>query len=61
MLEKDRKNRLGQNDGMDEILMHPFFSDINMEELLQKRVQAPFVPTVVDQRDLRHFDKEVTG
>ena len=46
---------------MDEILMHPFFADLDMEELLQKRITAPFIPTVRDMRDLRHFDPEVTG
>ena len=46
---------------MDEVLMHPFFADLDMEELLQKRITAPFIPTVRDTRDLRHFDPEVTG
>jgi len=32
-----------------------------MNKLLQKRIPAPFVPSIQDQRDLRHFDKEVTG
>ena len=46
MLNKDRRNRLGQNQGMDEILMHPFFADLDTAELLQKRIEAPFIPTV---------------
>ena len=45
---------------MDEILLHPFFSDLDMEALLKKTIEAPFVPTVKDPSDLRHFDKEVT-
>lgn len=61
MLCKDRRSRLGQNNDMDEVLMHPFFADLDMEELLQKRITAPFIPTVRDTRDLRHFDPEVTG
>ena len=60
MLNKDRRNRLGQNQDMDEILLHPFFSDVDMEALLKKTIEAPFVPTVKDPSDLRHFDKEVT-
>ena len=46
---------------MDEILMHPFFADLDMTKLLQKKIEAPFVPVVRDKRDLTHFDREVTG
>ena len=31
---------------MDEILMHPFFSDLEMDKLLAKEIQAPFVPAI---------------
>jgi len=34
MLMKDRRQRLGANSDMDEILMHPFFADLDMEKLL---------------------------
>lgn len=61
MLNKDRRQRLGQNNDMDEILLHPFFADLDMQKLLQKQIPAPFVPSIKDQRDLRHFDQEVTG
>ena len=61
MLDKNRHTRLGHNNDMDEILTHPFFADLNIEQLLAKQIQAPFVPTVRNERDLRHFDQEVTG
>ena len=61
MLDKNRHTRLGHNNRMDEILTHPFFADLNIEQLLAKQIQAPFVPTVRNERDLRHFDQEVTG
>lgn len=44
MLMKDRKERLGQNDDMDEILLHPFFSDVDVSGLLNKKVEPPFIP-----------------
>ena len=56
MLDKNRHTRLGHNNDMDEILTHPFFADLNIEQLLAKQIQAPFVPTVRNERDLRHFD-----
>ena len=36
MLAKDRLQRLGQNDDMDEIMLHPFFRDVDIEALLNK-------------------------
>lgn len=30
MLVKDRRDRLGQNNDMDDILMHPFFADLDI-------------------------------
>ena len=60
MLMKDRKERLGQNDDMDEILLHPFFSDVDVSGLLNKKVEPPFIPQIKDKKDLRNFDPEVT-
>ena len=61
MLCKDRKERLGQNDDVNEILMHPFFSDLNSQDLLQKKIAAPFIPQIKNVRDIANFDPEVTG
>ena len=44
MLAKDRLQRLGQNDDMDEILLHPFFNNVDIEGLLNKKVKPPFIP-----------------
>ena len=60
MLTKDRRERLGQNDDMDEILLHPFFADVNIEGLLSKKVTPPFKPQINNKKDLRNFDPEVT-
>ena len=60
MLAKDRLQRLGQNDDMDEIMLHPFFRDVDIEALLNKSVKPPFVPEINNKNDLRNFDPEVT-
>ena len=60
MLAKDRLHRLGQTDDMDEILMHPFFADVDFEGLLNKKVEPPFLPKIQNKKDLRNFDPEVT-
>jgi len=56
MLAKDRKERLGQKGDMDDILSHPFFSDINVADLLKKKVTPPFVPKIDNSKDLSNFD-----
>lgn len=60
MLVKDRRDRLGQNNDLDDILMHPFFADLDIQKLLEKKIDAPFVPKIANNRDLSHFDKDVT-
>lgn len=52
MLTKDRKERLGQKGDVNEILGHPWFSDLNMDEILAKKVASPYVPTIGDKQDL---------
>ena len=60
MLCKDRKERLGQNKDVDDILAHPFFKDLDTQALLQKKIEAPFLPTIKDVKDIGNFDPEVT-
>lgn len=43
LLDKNRKTRLGAN-GIDEILEHPWFSDIDKDRLLAKELDPPYVP-----------------
>jgi len=35
-LEKDKKQRLGYKGGVDEVMSHKFFADIDVEKLLKK-------------------------
>jgi len=61
MLAKDRKMRLGQNHDVDDILLHPFFKDLDMDKLMNKQLKAPYIPTVEGKTDLRNFDPHVTS
>jgi serum/glucocorticoid-regulated kinase 2 len=38
LLAKQPKLRLGFNHDMEEVIAHPFFKEINVEELLSKKV-----------------------
>jgi hypothetical protein len=59
MLTKDRKERLGQKMDVDEILGHPWFSDIDISLVLKKSFPAPFVPIIKGKKDLSNFDPEI--
>ena len=60
LLIKDRKRRLGAR-GPNEVLGHPFLSEINVEELEAKRINAPFIPKVPDLKKLlKNVDEGVT-
>lgn len=42
--------------GTKEVMDHIWFSNLNFEKLLQKRIDAPFVPTLSNKEDMRYFD-----
>ena len=42
-------------------LEHPWFADLNIDDLLKKKIQAPFVPDIKGKRDLQNFDQEVVA
>jgi serum/glucocorticoid-regulated kinase 2 len=59
LLERNPDRRLGAR-GPQEVLQHVFFAGINWEDLLAKRVQAPFVPTVASESSTENFESEFT-
>lgn len=62
LLEKDPKKRLGHDGGIEEIISHRWFTDIDIDDLLNKKIEAPFVPKLSDDlTDVSNFDKEFTS
>jgi serum/glucocorticoid-regulated kinase 2 len=59
LLEKDKKKRLGAENGMTEILEHPFFAGLSIEKLMKKELVPPYKPLISD--DLKFFDSNLTG
>ncbi len=53
LLDKNKRTRLGAN-GIDEIMAHPFFRDLDLEKLLRKELTPPYKPEVEDE--LAYFD-----
>jgi len=58
LLDKDPAKRLGTSGGVDEILSHPFFASINLDELVEKKIEAPFKPKLSSNvLDVSNFDQ----
>jgi serine/threonine protein kinase len=52
MLCKNRNERLGKKDDVNEIINHPWFKEIDMDELYAKSIKPPFIPKIEGNRDL---------
>lgn len=45
LLDRDPKNRLGYN-GPEELMKHPWFSDMDFNKLYKKEIKATYIPEV---------------
>uniref|UniRef100_A0A8C1ULX5 non-specific serine/threonine protein kinase n=1 Tax=Cyprinus carpio TaxID=7962 RepID=A0A8C1ULX5_CYPCA len=62
LLKKDPKQRLGGGpDDAKEVMTHKFFSSMNWQDVLQKKLIPPFKPQVTSETDTRYFDDEFTA
>jgi serum/glucocorticoid-regulated kinase 2 len=62
LLEKNPANRLGSRGGLEEVLAHPWFQELDHEKILDKRIEAPVRPTLsTDVFDVSNFDSTFTG
>jgi serine/threonine protein kinase len=61
LLTRDVARRLGhgERDG-EEIRAHVFFESINWEDLVNRKIPAPFIPPVLSDDDCANFDEEFT-
>ncbi|CEH15782.1 candidate protein kinase c [Ceraceosorus bombacis] len=62
LLTRDPARRLGSGaTDAEEIKAHPFFRDINWDDMFHKRVPPPFCPTLKNPSDTSWFDSEFTS
>eukprot|EP00357_Protocruzia_adherens_P026640 CAMPEP_0114984716 /NCGR_PEP_ID=MMETSP0216-20121206/7434_1 /TAXON_ID=223996 /ORGANISM="Protocruzia adherens, Strain Boccale" /LENGTH=632 /DNA_ID=CAMNT_0002346889 /DNA_START=214 /DNA_END=2112 /DNA_ORIENTATION=+ len=61
LLTKDPTERLGANEGVEDIKNHIFFKGFNWEQLEGKSMTAPWKPTVEGACDTQNFDSEFTS
>lgn len=62
LLTKDPNQRLGslESDAA-EIMAHPYFEDVNFEDVENLLVQPPYVPELTSEHDFSNFDQEFTS
>ena len=58
--EPDQRLGSGPTDAQ-EIMSHAFFKGVNWDDIYNKRLPAPFKPTVKNEKDTSNFDSEFTS
>ena len=48
-------------DGTENIKNHPFFEEINWDDIWNKKIVPPFKPELEDELDLKYFDSQFTN
>ena len=61
LLNRNPRHRLGANKDAQELIEHPFFSDIDWHALGQKNLVPPFKPKLTSNLDVSNFDPEFTN
>uniref|UniRef100_A0A8P4JVN6 non-specific serine/threonine protein kinase n=1 Tax=Dicentrarchus labrax TaxID=13489 RepID=A0A8P4JVN6_DICLA len=62
LLKKDPKQRLGGGpDDAKDVMSHKFFTSINWQDVIEKKLIPPFKPQVTSETDTRYFDDEFTA
>ena len=63
LLDKRQYQRLGSKGGLEEILAHPWFRNLDRGALERKELEAPEKPVLQgdDPFDVSNFDQQFTG
>ncbi|KAF2368596.1 Protein kinase C-terminal [Trinorchestia longiramus] len=62
LLRKHPDRRLGASEkDAEDVKKQQFFRSVNWDDLLQRKIKPPFVPTVTSSEDVSNFDEEFTN
>ena len=62
LLDKEPKTRLGCGPtGAQDIMNHPYFRNVEWEDIYHKRVKPPFLPRTDSSIDVSNFDQDLTS
>jgi serum/glucocorticoid-regulated kinase 2 len=61
LLNRDPRKRLGSANDVEDLKAHPFFKTINWEDMMAKKIDIPFKPSVSGDADTSNFDKTFTN
>lgn len=62
LLEKNPEDRLGTDGGIEEVISHPWFDEYDVDKVLNKQYEAPYLPKVSKNlEDVSNFDKKFTS
>ena len=61
LLIKDQDLRLGADGGFETIKKHPFFKGFDFKALEEKKIEAPYIPTLRGSIDVTNFDSKFTS
>ena len=62
LLTREPEKRLGSGPkDAEEIMVHPYFRNINFDDIYHCRVTPPFIPKIDSATDVRNFDSEFTS
>lgn len=60
LLIKEPENRLGSKNGVEEILAHPWFSDIDRILMMNKKIKPEFIPKVKPDKEILKESQKLT-
>lgn len=61
LLTREPERRLGSGPrDAEEIMAHPYFANVNFDDIYHKRIPPPFVPKITSPTDVTNFDQEFT-
>jgi serine/threonine protein kinase len=55
LLDKDKSTRLGSKGDAQEILSHPFFKDLNIQDVMEEKMEPPFKPKIENEADFEKY------